>query len=98
MLNILEKIRLRKEKEPFLRFPTLETVLMVEDTLEKYSGEYNRTELWKKLPKKIMWQTYLIVLEYLNYSNKIVIDSRDGKIVWIWNPKLAKILKKRKVY
>ena len=47
------------------RSPTLDTVLMVEKTIEKYSGEYNRTEIWKRLPRKVMWQTYLIIFGYL---------------------------------
>ena len=82
----------------FIRFPTLETVLMIEEVIEKYSGEINKTELWKKLPKKVMWQTYILVIDYLLYSNKIVIDPRDNKIIWIWNPKLIKMLEKRKRY
>ena len=45
------------KQNPFVRSPTLETVLMVEKTIEKYSGEFNRTELWKELPRKVMWQT-----------------------------------------
>ncbi|MEK6825256.1 MAG: hypothetical protein AABY00_00545 [Nanoarchaeota archaeon] len=69
----------------FARSPTLETVLMIERAIEQSSGAYNRTELWKSLPKKVMWQTYLVVLDYLEQSNKIVTDSED-KIVWIWNP------------
>ena len=79
------------KQNPFARSPTLETVLMVERSIEQYSGEYNRTELWKKLPKKVMWQTYLVILDYLEQSNKIVIDS-DEKIVWIWNPALIRKL------
>jgi hypothetical protein len=75
----------------FARSPTLETVLMVEKTIESNSGEYNRTELWKNLPKKVMWQTFLVVLDYLKNSNKILTD-KDEKIVWIWNPNLIKKL------
>ena len=82
-------------KNPFVRSPTLDTVLMVEKTIDKYSGEYNRTELWKKLPKKVMWQTYLLILDYLQDINKIAVD-RKGKIGYIWNPELAKRLSKRK--
>ena len=82
-------------KNPFVRSPTLDTVLMVEKTIEKYSGEYNRTELWKNLPKKVMWQTYLVILEYLENINKIAFD-REEKIAYIWNPKLAKKLRRRK--
>lgn len=85
---------LRKSKEnPFVRSPTLETVLMIESIIEKYSGEFNRTELWKRLPRKVMWQTYLVVLEYLQSINKIAID-QEGKIGYIWNPGLAKKLSK----
>lgn len=80
-------------KIPFARSPTLETVLMVEKVIEKKSGEYNRTELWKILPRKIMWQTYLIILDYLTKNNKILLDN-DGKIVWIWNPSLIRKLEK----
>ena len=80
---------------PFVRSPTLDTVLMVEKTIDKYSGDYNRTELWKKLPKKVMWQTYLVVLDYLQDINKIAID-KLGKIAYIWNPSLAKKLAGRK--
>jgi len=76
------------------RSPTLGTVLMIEKTIEKYSGEFNRTELWKKLPRKVMWQTYLIVLDYLESINKIAFD-REETIGYIWNPKLAKMLSKR---
>ena len=80
---------------PFVRSPTLDTVLMVEKTIDKYSGDCNRTELWKKLPKKVMWQTYLVVLDYLQDINKIAID-KMGKIAYIWNPSLAKKLTGRK--
>ena len=68
---------------------------MIEETINKYSGEFNRTELWKKLPRKVMWQTYTLVLNYLESINKIGVD-RNGTIAYIWNPELVKILSKRK--
>jgi len=80
---------------PFVRSPTLDTVLMVEQIIEQYSGEYNRTELWKNLPKKVMWQTFLVILDYLEHINKIATD-KEGKIGYIWNPKLVTKLSKRK--
>jgi len=86
-----------KGLNPLARSPTLDTVLMIEKTIEKYSAEFNRTELWKKLPRKVMWQTYLIVLDYLQAINKIGI-ANNGIIVYLWNPKLAKIVEKRKRY
>ena len=89
-------VQLVKQKEnPFERSPTLDTVLMVERIIEEYSGEFNRTELWKILPKKVMWQTFLVILDYLGSINKIAFDS-EGKIAYIWHPALAKMLKSRK--
>ncbi|MDP2906780.1 MAG: hypothetical protein Q8O03_02470 [Nanoarchaeota archaeon] len=82
-------------KSLYERSPTLDTVLMVEKTIEKYSGEFNRTGLWKKLPRKVMWQTFLVVLDYLESINKIAFD-KEGKIAWIWNPELVKKLRLRK--
>lgn len=84
-----------KIENKFTRWPTLQTVLMVERTIEKYSGEFNRTELWKKLPKKVMWQTYLVILEYLQSINRVAIDS-IGKIGYIWSPEVAKRFASRK--
>lgn len=83
-------------KNPYIRSPTLDTVLMIEKTIDKYSGEFNRRQLWQKLPKKVMWQTYLTVLDYLQSINKIALD-RNETIGYIWNPELTKILSKRPV-
>jgi hypothetical protein len=77
------------------RSPTLDTVLMVEKIIDKYSGEFNRTELWKKLPKKVMWQTYIVILDYLQSINKIAMD-RKGTLAYIWNPESAKLFRDRK--
>ena len=85
------------KKNPFARSPTLGTVLMVEKFIDENSGEYNYTELWKKLPKKVMWQTYLVILDYLQSINKIGWDKK-GVVVYLWNPKLTKMLKNRKTY
>ena len=78
-------------QNPFARSPTLETILMVEKVIESSSGEFNRTELWKNLPKKVMWQTYLVIMDYLEQSNKILTD-KDDKIIWIRNPSLMRQL------
>ena len=80
-----------------LRSPTLDTIKMVEKTIEEYSGEFNKTQLWEKLPRKVMWSTYLIILEYLEEINKII--TSDNRIItWIWNPEFAKKMRSRKSY
>jgi hypothetical protein len=79
----------------FARSPTLGTVLMVEKFINEHSGEYTIREIWKKLPKKVMWQTYLVIIDYLQSINKIALD-RNDTVGYIWNPELAKKLKNRK--
>ena len=88
-------MQILSKKQGFERSPTLDTVLMIERTIEHYSGEFNRTELWKKLPKKVMWQTYLLVLDYLQSINEIAMD-KNGTIGYIWSPEAAKKFMKRK--
>jgi len=80
------------------RSPTLDTVSMVEKTIEKFNGEFKKTQLWGKLPRKIMWSTYLRILCYLEEINKIII-SENGIVNYIWDPEGAKeYLKKRHLY
>ena len=77
-----------------LHSPTLESVLMVEKVAKEYSGELGKYQLWKKLPRKMMYQTFQSILDYLVESNKIIID-RDGKVIWVWDPEgVRKILQK----
>ena len=56
--------------------PTLQSVLMVEETIEKHSGEYGKYQIWKSLPRKVMYQTFQVILDYLVKSKKIVIDKK----------------------
>lgn len=68
-----------------LHSPTLESVIMVEDTIQKHSQECGKYQLWKKLPKKMMYQTFQVILDYLEQSGKIIID-KDGVIIWTHDP------------
>ncbi len=70
-----------------LHYPRLDTVIMVEEAIKKAKNYPSKAALWRSLKKKIMYQTFLVILDYLQESNKIYIDKKDGKIVWIWNPK-----------
>ena len=72
-----------------LHYPQLDTVLMVEEFIKKNSGEYKKTDLFKNLPRKVMWQTFQVIMEYLESINKIVYD-KEGYIVYIWNPEFVK--------
>lgn len=76
------------EKE-VLHYPQLDTVLMVEEFICEHGGEYKKKALWEHLPKKMMYQTYMIIFDYLLESGKIAQDHK-GTICWIWNHDLVK--------
>lgn len=72
-----------------LRYPRLDTILMVEDAIREYDGEFRKRALWEALPKRMMYQTFCVVIEYLLHSRKISIDA-EGKIGWIHYPDSAR--------
>jgi|TARA_B100001971_G_C18157485_1_gene519411 hypothetical protein len=72
-----------------LHYPRLDSVLMVERQIYDTSGTYTKKQLWERLPRKMMYQTFSVVIDYLLYSRKIAVD-KEGKIAWIWNPELVK--------
>lgn len=77
-----------------LHSPTLESVIMVEKTIKKYTAELGKYQLWKKLPRKMMYQTFQVILEYLEESGKIIID-KDGIVIWTYDPEgIKKLLSK----
>lgn len=80
----MTKTLLQQLKKDVQRFPRLDTVLMVEETIQKHKSDLSVRQIWLKLPKKIMWKTYLTILNYLEYSGKILI--KDKMVIWIWDP------------
>lgn len=74
--------------------PTLETVIMVEKMIRECDTPPTRTELWDSLPRRVMYQTFKLILEYLDASGKIVFN--DDRVVWVAfdNPKLDAFFKR----
>ena len=68
--------------------------MMVESAIKNSNLPPSRMQLWRSLPRKMMYQTFVGVLEYLEASNKIMFDGK-GRIVWVAvdNPKLEALLK-----
>jgi len=66
------------------RSPTLNTVLMVEETLSKMGEVISIGQLKRVLPKQVMHQTLMAVIDYLEYSGKIVVD--EDKVLWTFKP------------
>lgn len=64
--------------------PTLNTVLMVEDTLRNMDESVvTIAELKRKLPKQVNHNTLKVILQYLEESNKIAVSLKG--ITWIAN-------------
>ena len=82
-------------KNEILHYPRLDTVLMVEEFIKERSGEFKKRKLWEHLPKKMMYQTFCVIFDYLLESNKMAVDA-EGKVGWIWDPDGVKKYLKRK--
>ncbi len=76
-----------------LHYPRLDTVLMVEDAIKNAPDYPTRTKLWKSLPRKVMYQTFKTVIDYLIASRKVIL-TKDDKLMWIFadSPKARKLI------
>ena len=81
-----------EEKLNILHYPRLDTILLVEKTIQNSEDYLTRMELWRKLGKKMQYQTFKLILEYLENSNKIMFQ--EDKIIWIFptNQKLNELI------
>lgn len=85
---------LKLEHEKSEHYPNLNTVLMVEETLKNMDGSaITIAELKRRLPKQVNHNTLKLILEYLEYSNKIIVGLKG--ITWIHNtsPKLRRAIR-----
>jgi len=83
-------------KPNLLHSPRLDTILMIEDAIQRAKEYRSKAELLRRLPRKVMYPTFNLVLEYLQYSNKIVVMD-DGAIVWVFqnNEKIRELSKRK---
>jgi len=82
-MNILKNIFVQKEKK--LHSPTLATVLMVEQVIKENGELISVADIKRKLPKQVMHQTLLCILDYLQYSGKIMIGTKG--VLWVYSPR-----------
>jgi hypothetical protein len=81
-----------KENINILHYPKLDSILRVEKAIQDSEDYPTRMQLWKSLPRQMQYQTFKLILDYLEKSNKIMFD--EDKIVWIFsnNKKLNKLI------
>ncbi len=78
----MNQMLLMKKEEKIMHSPTLNTVLMVEDILKNAGEILTIAELKRRLPRKVMHNTLLQVLDYLQFSGKIILGTKG--ILWIF--------------
>ncbi len=67
-----------------IHWPTLNTVIMVENTLKNHNKSViSIAEIKRSLPKQVNHTTLMTILEYLEKSNKIGVTLKG--ITWIEN-------------
>jgi len=90
MVQLFKK---EQTKERILHSPNLNTVIMVEETLKDAGELISLAELKRRLPRKVMHQTIIQILDYLQISGKIVIGTKG--ILWTFTERkeLDKLIK-----
>ncbi|MBI4019866.1 MAG: hypothetical protein HY367_00925 [Candidatus Aenigmarchaeota archaeon] len=84
----------QRKEEHVLHYPSLRTVMLIEETIKEL-GVTTKTNLFKALKNRVMWQTMETVIDYLHARGMVAFD-KEGKIVWAHDPELVRrYLKKR---
>ena len=76
-----------------LHEPQLDTILMIEKAILDAEDYPTRMELWKSLPRKVQYQTFKRVLDYLEASGKIAFNKKKIIYTGVSGPKLEALIK-----
>lgn len=84
----------KPKKQLFIHSPTLNTVYMVEGILKNVGEVLSLAELKRRLPKQVMHQTLIQILDYLQRSGKIIIGTKG--ILWVFTERkeIEELIKK----
>jgi hypothetical protein len=76
-----------------LHEPRLDTVLMVEKAVWEAEEYPTRMQLWRKLPRRVQYQTFKRIINYLEASGKIAFDGSKIIYTGVNNPKLEALMR-----
>ena len=81
-----------------LHSPTLNTILMIEETLRDAKQVIAVAELKRRLPRQVNHNTLRAILAYLQHSGKI--EYTPSGVVWIFMPKenIAALMRKGRTW
>ena len=82
--------RQKQDSREVLHFPTLKTVMAIEDVIRNADVAVSRNQTISRLEKKVMRSTLIVSLEYLEKKG-IILETKNG-FIWTFNPnnKLSK--------
>lgn len=86
-----EQVRVMVSK--VLHEPQLDTILMVEKAIVEAEEYPTRMQLWRSLPRKMQYQTFKRILEYLEASGKIAFNTTKIIYTGVNNPKLEALMR-----
>lgn len=75
-------------KRAVVHFPTLKTMLAVEDVIRQSQGMISKSEILRRLPTKTMRSTLTTVLDYME-NRGLILNLGKGKqtaYLWTFNP------------
>ena len=75
-----------------LHEPKLNTIMMVEKAILDAEEYPTRMELWRSLPRRVQYQTFKRILDYLEASGKIAFNDRRIIYTGVDNPMLRALL------
>jgi len=84
VINILGGEMVVVQKTNVVHFPTLKTVLAIEEVIKNADLAVSRNEILDRLPKKVMRSTLNYALNYLE-NKGIILETRNG-FIWTFNP------------
>jgi hypothetical protein len=77
--------------------PTLDTQVMVEKCIRDNTTFPSRRALMRALPRKVEYPTLVKILNYLEASDKILLNGDSITWIFVDNPRLVKLLRESPV-
>jgi hypothetical protein len=77
--------------------PTLDTQVMVEKCIRDNTAFPSRRALMRALPRKVEYPTLVKILNYLEASDKVLLNGDSITWIFVDNPRLVKLLRESPV-
>ncbi|HIH50591.1 MAG: hypothetical protein ABSE71_03780 [Candidatus Micrarchaeaceae archaeon] len=71
-------------QKEIVHYPTLKTILAIEEVVKKANNPLSRNQILAKLPTKVMRSTLNFALDYME-KRGMVLETKKG-FIWTFNP------------